>query len=89
MILIHNRMHSIKMNPKRFKIIEIPITGNIIDFNFSDEAHEELGDQRYSPTDAIQIKGIKNEAHTLLHGSKKKNDDKDENEDENEIMNMC
>jgi hypothetical protein len=37
------------MNPKRFKIIDVPITGDINNFNFSDEAHEDLGDKKIQP----------------------------------------
>jgi hypothetical protein len=74
-----------KLNPERFKIIEMPITEDVIDFNLSDDALEALGDKISSPIDITKIKEIKGEeAQKRLQDSKKENEEKDENEGENE-----
>jgi hypothetical protein len=74
-----------KLNPERFKIIEIPITEDVDDFNLSDEAIEALGDKISSSIDITKIKQIKgDEAQKRLQESKKENEEKDENEGENE-----
>jgi hypothetical protein len=89
-----------KENPEKSKIIQIPMTEDVDDFNFSDEALENVGDKVASPVDTKKIKEIKGEeAQKLLQDSKKVNEDDDEDEDdddydytntkENEDKNEC
>jgi hypothetical protein len=74
-----------KLNPKRFKIIEMPITEDVDDFNLSDEAFETLGDEISSPVDMTKVKEIKGDkAQKTLQDSKKENEEKDKNEEQNE-----
>lgn len=74
-----------KLNPEKFKIIEIPITEDVDDFKLSDETLEALGDKISSPIDTTKIKEIKgDEAQRRLQDSKEANKEMDEYEAENE-----
>jgi hypothetical protein len=74
-----------KLNPERLKIIDMPITEDVDDFNLSDEALETLGDKISSPVDITKVKELKgHEAQKRLQDSKKENEEKEENEGQNE-----
>jgi hypothetical protein len=74
-----------KENPEKFKIFQIPMTENVNDFNFSDEALENVADKVASPIDPSKMKEIKGEeAQRLLQDSKKQNEENDETEDDDD-----
>jgi hypothetical protein len=76
-----------KVNPERFKYIEIPMTEDVDDFNFSEEALENVGDKVSSNIDTKRVKEFKgDDAQRRLQDSKKENEDKDDNEEENEYI---
>jgi hypothetical protein len=76
-----------KVHPERFKYVEIPMEDDVNDFNFSEEALENVGDKVSSSIDTKKIKEFKGEeARRKLQESKKANEEEDDNEDENEYV---
>ncbi|PNF21231.1 hypothetical protein B7P43_G04192 [Cryptotermes secundus] len=76
-----------KGNPDKLKYIEIPMEEDVNDFNFSEEALENVGDKVSSPIDAKRVKEFKgDEAQRKLQDKKKENEDTDEKQDENEYV---
>ncbi|PNF34596.1 hypothetical protein B7P43_G05875 [Cryptotermes secundus] len=72
-----------KEHPEKFKIFQIPMKEDVNDFNFSDEALENVADKVASPIDPTKVKVVKGEeAQRLLQDSKKKNKADDESEED-------
>jgi hypothetical protein len=74
-----------KLNPEKFKILEIPMSEDVYTFDFSDEALENVAGNIASNVDMTKMKEIKgNEAQRKIQESKKENVDKLANEDDDD-----
>jgi thrombospondin motif-containing protein 7/thrombospondin motif-containing protein 12 len=74
-----------KVNPKRFKHIEIPMTYDADDFDMSEEALEFMGDKVSSDIDSKKIKEfLGDDAQRRVQQSKKENEENDDNEEDND-----
>jgi hypothetical protein len=74
-----------KLNPEKFKILEIPMSEDVDDFTFSDEALENVAGNVPSSIDMSKMKEIKgDEAQRIIQESKKQNIDKNVNEDDDD-----
>jgi hypothetical protein len=66
-----------RVNPKKLKVLEIPMTDDVNNFDLSDEAFEAAGDVIASPIDTSKIKVLEGEeALKALTEGKKRNEEK-------------